>query len=259
GSACRRLGSTPARGAAAPAPVRVGAGKNDPVGNVPSRPFGGADEYTWSPDGRSLVFAMRVADAGEPWSTNLDLYEYRDGKPLRNLTASNPATDTGPVFSADGRTLYYRAMKRAGFEADRYGLRAMDLRSGKVREIAPDWDRSADGIVLSADGRTLYTSAQHVGQHPLFAVDLASGKVEQVTGEGSIGGFDIAGDTLAYLHNSLETGNQLFTASLSNPSAARAITPSASEMLPEVSFGRYEQFTFAGWNGAQVHGYVVKP
>ncbi len=251
--------TTPARGDTAPAPVLVGAGKSDPVGNVPSRPFGGADEYTWSPDGRSLVFAMRVADAGEPWSTNLDLYEYRDGKPLRNLTASNPATDTGPVFSADGRTLYYRAMKRAGFEADRYGLMAMDLRSGKVREIAPDWDRSADGIVLSADGRTLYTSAQHVGQHPLFAVDLASGKVEQVTGEGSIGGFDIAGDTLAYLHNSLETGNQLFTASLSNPSAARAITPSASEMLPEVSFGQYEQFTFAGWNGAQVHGYVVKP
>src|SRR5690606_41223223 len=156
------------------------------------------------------------------------------------------ATYAGPSFTADGRRLYYREMRRAGFEAGRCGQMAMDLRSGKVREIAADWDRSADGIVLSADGRTLYTSAQHVGQHPLFAVDLASGKVEQVTGEGSIGGFDIAGDTLAYLHNSLETGNQLFTASLSNPSAARAITPSASEMLPEGSVGQDGQVTVGG-------------
>ena len=251
--------TTPASGDKAPAPVLVGAAKADPVGHVPSRPFGGSDEYTWSPDSRSLVFAMRVADGKEPWSTNFDLYEYRDGRPLKNLTASNPAWDTGPVFSVDGKTLYYRAMKRPGFEADRFGLMAMDLASGKVREIAADWDRSADGVAVSADGRTLYTTAQHLGQHPLFAVDLASGKVAQVTGEGSIAGFDIAGDTLAYMRNALDTGNQLFTTSLANPSAARAITPAATEVLPEVAFGGYEQFTFAGWNGETVHGYVVKP
>ena len=49
------------------------------------------------------------------------------GSGARNLTASNPAWDAGPVFSADGRTLYYRAMKRPGFEADRFALMAMDL------------------------------------------------------------------------------------------------------------------------------------
>ncbi len=251
--------TTPANGDKAPAPVLVGAAKNDPVGHVPSRPFGGSDEYTWSPDGKSLVFSMRVADRQEPWSTNFDLYLYRDGQPLKNLTASNPAWDTGPVFSADGKTLYYRAMKRPGFEADRFGLMAMDLASGKVREIAPTWDRSADGIVLSADGKTIYTTAQHLGQHPLFAVDVASGKVEQVVGEGSISAFDIAGDTLAFTRNSLKSGDQLFTAALSSPAAQRAITPSAGEMLPEVAFGEYEQFTFAGWNNETVHGYVVKP
>src|SRR5690606_29020246 len=96
-------------------------------------------------------------------------------------------------------------------------------------------------------------------QHPLFAVDLASGKVEQVVGEGSISAFDIAGDTLAFTRNSLKSGDQLFTAALSSPAAQRAITPSAGEMLPEVAFGEYEQFTFAGWNNETVHGYVVKP
>ena len=30
-------------------------------------------------------------------------------------------------------------------------------------------------------------------------------------------------------------------------------------MLGEVAFGDYEQFSFPGWNGQTVHGYVVKP
>ncbi|MEJ2788863.1 MULTISPECIES: S9 family peptidase [unclassified Pseudoxanthomonas] len=229
-------------------------------GDAPSKPFGGADEYTWSPDGSAVVAAIRVAGKGEAWSTNFDLYQFAaDGSTAPvNLTAANPAWDTGPMFSADGKTLYYRAMKRPGFEADRFGLMAMDLATKQVREIAPTWDRSADGIVLSKDGATIYTTAQDVGQHPLFSVDVASGSVKSVVGEGSISAFDIAGDTLALTRNTLKSGDQLFTTTLSG-APLRAITPSAQEALGDVSFGDFEQFNFKGWNNETVHGYVVKP
>jgi len=229
-------------------------------GDAPSKPFGGADEYTWSPDGASVVAAIRVAGKGEAWSTNFDLYQVAaDGSSAPvNLTAANPAWDTGPVFSADGKTLFYRAMKRPGFEADRFGLMAMDLATKQVREIAPSWDRSADGIVVSKDGATIYTTAQDVGQHPLFAVDVASGTAKPVVAEGSISAFDLAGDTLAFTRNTLKTGDQLFTTTLAG-APLRAITPSAQDMLKDVSFGDFEQFTFAGWNNETVHGYVVKP
>ena len=229
-------------------------------GDAPSKPFGGADEYTWSPDGTSVVAAIRVAGKGEAWSTNFDLYKIAaDGSSAPvNLTAANPAWDTGPVFSADGRTLYYRAMKRPGFEADRFGLMAMDLATKQVREIAPSWDRSADGIVVSKDGATIYTTAQDVGQHPLFAVDVASGTAKPVVAEGSISAFDIAGDTLAFTRNTLKTGDQLFTSTLAG-APLRAITPSAQDVLKDVNFGDFEQFNFTGWNNETVHGYVVKP
>ena len=229
-------------------------------GDAPSKPFGGADEYTWSPDGASVVAAIRVAGKGEAWSTNFDLYQVAaDGSSAPvNLTASNPAWDTGPVFSADGKTLFYRAMKRPGFEADRFGLMAMDLATKQVREIAPSWDRSADGIVVSKDGATIYTTAQDVGQHPLFAVDVASGTAKPVVAEGSISAFDIAGDTLAFTRNTLKTGDQLFTTTLAG-APLRAITPSAQDVLKDVNFGDFEQFNFTGWNNETVHGYVVKP
>ncbi|TWI00255.1 dipeptidyl aminopeptidase/acylaminoacyl peptidase [Luteimonas cucumeris] len=237
----------------------------DVLGDVPSKPFGGSDEYAWSPDGQSLVLVARKSDRSEPWSTNFDLHLVNaDGSgAAKNLTAANPAWDTGPVFSADGNTLYYRAMKRPGFEADRFALIAMDLVTGSKREIAPKWDRSADGITLSDDGKTIYTTAQDLGQHPLFAVDIASGEPSKLVGDGSISSFDLAGSgagprTLAFARNSLKTGDQLFTGGIDG-APLRQITPSAGEMLKDVSFGDFEQFSFKGWNNETVHGYVVKP
>lgn len=233
---------------------------DDVVGDVPSRPFGDDSEYAWAPDGRSLVFAARKADRTEPWSTNFDLYlAAADGSgEARNLTADNPAWDTGPLFSADGRTLYYRAMKRPGFEADRFAIVAMDLGSGQRREIAPKWDRSADAMELSEDGRTLYVNAQHLGEHPLFAVDIATGMVSPIVREGSVSDFDLEAGTLAFARSTLRSGDQIFVGGIGG-APVRALTPSAGEMLPDVRFGDFEQFSFKGWNGETVHGYVVKP
>jgi dipeptidyl aminopeptidase/acylaminoacyl peptidase len=244
-------------GLAAGEPVRVSAGLD---GDVPSKPFGDATEYAWAPDGQSLVFSARVAGREEAWSTNFDLYQadVRARAAPRNLTAGNLAMDTGPEFSADGKTLYYRAMERPGFEADRLALMAMDLRSGKTREIAPDWDRSADGIKLSADGKSIYTQAYDVGTHPLFKVDIASGEATKVLAGGTIGGFDLVGDTLAYTRDNLKSPAQAFVAR-ADGSAERQVTQANADVLPNLAFGDYEQFSFKGWNDETVHGYVVKP
>ena len=236
----------------------------DVIADVPSRPFGDSSEYAWAPDGQSLVFSARKADRDEPASTNFDLYQVNaDGSGVaKNLTAGNPAWDTGAAFSADGGTLFYRAMQRPGFEADRLALMAMDLATGSKREIAPKWDRSADGITLSKDGQTIYTTAEDLGARPLFAVDIASGAVTKLIGDGSVSAFDIsasqANPMLAFARNSLTTGDQLFVGGIDG-APVRAITQSAGEMLPDVAFGQPEQFKFKGWNGDTVHGYVVKP
>ena len=232
----------------------------DVAGDIPSKPFGDLSDFAWSPDGKAVAMSVRQSGPSEPWSTNFDIWLVNaDGSGARNLTAANKAWDAGPVFSADGRTLYYRAMARPGFEADRFALMAMDLASGTAKEIAPRWDASADGITLSADGKWLYTTAQELGRHPLFRVSLANGEVESVVKDGSVSAFDLAGPTLAFSRNTLKTGDVIATTSADGKAPARAITPSAGEMLPDVAWGDYEQFTFPGWNGETVHGYVVKP
>jgi dipeptidyl aminopeptidase/acylaminoacyl peptidase len=233
----------------------------DVIGDVPSKPFGDTSEFAWSPDGTSFVLSARKSDRTEPTSTNFDLYLVSaDGSgTARNLTEANKAWDTGPVFSADGKTLYYRAMKRPGFEADRFALMAMDLATGSRREIAPKWDASADGIILSADGKSIYTTAQELGRHPLFSVSIDNGEVTSIFKEGSVGAFELAGDTLAIAANSMKTGDVIHITTADGKAPLRAMTPSAEKMLPDVRFAEYEQFRFSGWNNETVHAYVMKP
>jgi dipeptidyl aminopeptidase/acylaminoacyl peptidase len=147
-------------------------------GDVPSKPFGDDSEYAFSPDGATVYFDARIAGKSEPWSTNFDIYAVpADASAApKNLTADNKAWDGYSVPSADGKRLYYLAMKRAGFEADRFGIHEIDLASGKQREVDPNWDRSAGGLQESADGKSLYATSDDWGDHALFSIDVASGK-----------------------------------------------------------------------------------
>ncbi|HYU34921.1 MAG TPA: S9 family peptidase [Thermoanaerobaculia bacterium] len=231
--------------------------------DVPSKPTGGSEEWAFAPDGKTLIFATRLAgekNREEPWSTNFDLYEARldgSGQP-RNLTAANPAWDTQPVFSPDGKTLAYLRMSRAGFEADRFRIVLRDLASGNERVLAEEWDRSSDGVVFSPDGRTLYTTAYDTGQVPLFAIDVASGKVRKLVADGSVHDYRVVGDRLVFGRDHLRSPVELHTVK-ADGSDLRQITQLNRERLASVLLGEPEQFSFQGANGDTVYGWVVKP
>lgn len=229
-------------------------------GDVPSKPFGDREEYRFSPDGKTVVFAARIAGKTEAWSTNFDLYSVpaAGGAAPRNLTAENPAWDTKAVFSPDGRTLAYLAMARPGFEADRYQIMLMDVATGAKRKLAADWDRSAGGLQWSRDGKSVVVDAEDIGQHRLFRIEVASGKITPLTDKGSIGGFDVRGDTVAYSLATLDSPAQLYSVKLAGGKPQQLTTNNAGK-LADVRFGEFEQFSFKGAGGDTVHGYVMKP
>jgi len=238
-------------------------------GHVPSKPFGGEEDYTFSPDGKRIVFSARIADAKESWSTNFDLYEVAaDGTgETRNLTAGNPAWDAQPVFLANG-DLAWLAMSRPGFEADRYVVMLRDSQDGKVRALTADWDRSVGHIAASFDGRRLIATADDVGQTALVEIDPKSGYRQRLLGNGQVQGYSPTRDGVVITWASLGSPPDLYLVTKSSTAAnSRAVLPSAPKpltavnqtLLAERQFGEFEQFSFKGWNDETVYGYVMKP
>jgi len=241
--------------AAAGAPVPLMTGFD---GDAPSKPFGDDADFAISPDGATVVFSARVAGKSEPWSTNFDLWSAPiDGSaPPRNLTADNPAWDAQPVFSPDGRALAWRAQKRPGFEADRFGVWVMDLKTDAKREVAPGWDRSAAWLGWAGDGRSLLVVAEDVGQTRLFSIDAASGADKPLTVDGDVPAVSVARSATIYARDSLGGPAQLHTL---RAGVSTQLTHIHADKLADVQFSPFEPFNFPGWNGETVHGYVVKP
>lgn len=226
--------------------------------DVPSRVWGGKEEYAISPDGKTLYFTARIRNTAEAYSTNYDIYAAPmsgDG-PAINLTEDNPAWDTQPVLNPAGKNLAWLAMSRPGFEADRYRIMIRDLSTGSVRELAPDWDRSPSSIAFSDDGASIYANAQDEGQKTLWQFDLNNGKAKKLAGGGTISSFDSSAGPLVFARDSLKSPSELFV--LEN-GETRQITNFSGPQLDGIEMGEYEQFSFTGANGDTVHGYVMKP
>lgn len=230
-------------------------------GDVPSKPFGGAEDFFISPDSKTVYFAAREAGKTEPWSTNFDIYSVpAAGGALTNLTQENKAWDASPRMSPDGKTLAYKAMKRPGFEADRFEIQLRDA-AGKVTPLAANWDRSVDDFAWSRDGKNIYAVADDVGCTRLFKIDVKSGAVTPLSKNGHIDAFSEIPTGFVFLKSGLTSPSQLFAST----AKAKLIDEGATNLtavnagLTKKEFGAFEQFSFKGWNNETVYGYAIKP
>jgi len=241
--------------AGAPADVMLGMDAD-----TPSKPFGGPEEITFTPDGKAVVFTARDVGPEEPWSTDFDLYlaPIDGSKPPECLTEKNKAWDTNPVFSPDGKTMAYLAMARPGYEADRLRIILRAWPNGKERVLTENWDRSPSSLCFSPDGKKIYATAADTGQDSLFAIDVETGSVHTVVKEGTIGSPSAAGDRIIYSLNNLSSPAELYSVS-PDGGDIRKITSINAEKIAAARMGDYEQLTFRGWNDETVYCYIVKP
>ncbi|WP_370896120.1 S9 family peptidase [Chryseobacterium gossypii] len=150
----------------------------------PQRPFGGAEDFIWSPDSSQLLYVTKPKSGKEyAVSTNTDIFAYDLATgATKNLTESNKGYDINPKFSPDGKSLMWQSMARDGYEADKNDVKIMDWKTGKVTNLTAGWDDSVSGDVLwGADSKTIYFTAAYRGTKQLFSLDSKSAKVQQIT------------------------------------------------------------------------------
>jgi TolB protein len=107
----------------------------------------------WSPDGRTIAFAMAPAGAADPEES--EIYVMRpDGTEVRRLTAA-PGDDSHPHWSADGRRLYFNSARA-------------------TPDLKAEWSRQwIDIYSIAADGSDLrrHTDCRAVCTYPVPSPD----------------------------------------------------------------------------------------
>ena len=159
--------------------------------NSPQKPFGGDEDYIWSPDSKSILYvSKKKAGTQYALSTNTDIYEYNleTGKTV-NRTVDNLGYDVAPQFSPTGN-LTWLQMKRDGFEADKNDL-IVSFKGININ-LTAQWDGTVDSFMWSKDASKIYFVAPIDGTKQLFEVNFPGVKriaitVNQITN----GDFDV--------------------------------------------------------------------
>jgi dipeptidyl aminopeptidase/acylaminoacyl peptidase len=141
--------------------------------DAPVFSLGGQDDYAFSPDGQEICYTSNH-DKNPAASTNNDLWIVPvSGGPAKNITADNPASDSTPLYSPDGRYIAYRAQQRPGYESDRFRLMLYDRKTGAKKNLTESFDRWVGSFVWAPDSKSILFSAEDKGRAPIFNVAVA--------------------------------------------------------------------------------------
>ncbi|MGA2858114.1 MAG: S9 family peptidase [Candidatus Sulfotelmatobacter sp.] len=251
----------------------------------PEFSLGGQDDYAFSPDGQEICYTSNH-DKVEATSTNNDLWIVPvnaggmiSGNRLiplppqaKNITADNPASDSTPLYSPDGRYIAYRAQQRPGYESDRFRLMLYDRKTGEKRNLTIGAERMGwvGTYTWTPDSSKIYFVSEVEGASYIWSEELPQTTMGRSAIQLVSGGFnddlafDHGGNILVFTRMSIRRPNEIYKIVLSDWGTKTApdslqLTHIDDTIFSRVQMEGLEPFWFPGAHGDKVEGFLVKP
>ncbi len=265
--------------------------------DAPVFSLGGQDNYAFSPDGQELCYTSNH-DPVEATSTNNDLWLVPvnfpwDASPAhvldktKNITSDNPASDSTPLYSPDGKYIAYRAQTRPGYESDRFRLMLYDRATGHKRELTKNFENWVGAIAWDPSSKMMYFGSENEGESPIYraALEGTAGIVKIVSGFNDDMTVIDGGKAVVFTRMSIASPGEIYSAATAlrtskncpadnfNPPGyvapsetpdcrlpvASPLTHLNDEVLSQIEMSPLDFFWFQGAHGDRVQGFLVKP
>jgi dipeptidyl aminopeptidase/acylaminoacyl peptidase len=216
--------------------------------------YGSAD---YSPDGRQLFFTAHIDSTEDP-ERDLENEIYvadQDGSHFQLLLGEKGKVFSSPHPSPDGSTLAYTESLTSFVSVPQ--LKLLNLRDRSNTIIS--FDRIAAGLTWTADGRYLYFMAQSNGGAPVYRLDPATKKLDQLFDYATgTSGFDVQNGHLLFGRTEPSDPSELYSADAAGEHPV-LISTFNTGWLKERDLSLPEHHTFKNSLGETVDYWVMKP
>ncbi|QNL21623.1 S9 family peptidase [Hyphobacterium sp. CCMP332] len=238
--------------------------------DTPMPPFGGAEEITWSPDGKNIVYVSKKL-IGKDWavSTNSDLYQYNlASAKTKNLTEGMMGYDKSPKFSKDGKKLAWLSMARDGYESDQNVVYTMDVSTGNKVALTKKMDETVDDFIWSDDGKTIYFLAPINATYQYFELqvpaslgksEISKEAIRQITnGDHNYRSLALAGKNLVGIKQTMSMASEVYQAEIKS-GKDKALTMANMDIYERIKMGKVEKRFVKTSDGKDMLTWVIYP
>ncbi len=258
---------------------------------APVLPFGGAEQFCWSPNSKQVAYTSRKKTGVEyAISTDSDIYlyniesgttvnlckpaDYQEPKanPLESMKHQaknqsqvdiNAGYDQDPQFSPDGQYIAWKSMQRDGYESDRLRLCILNLKTGEKQYVTEAFESGVDEFVWSPDGKALYFIGVWHGRAMVYSTNL-KGEVKPLTsGIYDYAGLNIMpdGKQLLVKRHSMSAPDDIYTLTLQEKGEAKVqrLTQENEHILSKLALGKVEERWVKTTDGKEELCWVIYP
>ncbi len=229
--------------------------------DVPPPALGSSNDYNFSPDGSEVAYALNP-EFTKATSTNIEIYLASLSSPQTpKIVSTSKGVDCQPVYSPDGKWIAWTSMKRAGFESDKRDLILFDRKSGTIKNLTGDFDKSVDEFIWTPDSKTIYFLAANEIYNSIYKVDIDSDEPELFYKENYNTNIQLSkdGKTLFFLKQRTDLPAEIFSISTDGKNTLKRITFTNEKILSQLEMNPVETFWCEGANGDKVQSILVKP
>jgi len=229
-------------------------------------------DFEISDDGKWVAFrgiaANRYKRGITEQSINGDdfLLDVSSGQ-VERLTNNTEVPESTPSFSPDSKWIAFSApddLTKYSMKNNRVYVRAVADKGGQWRKLGSEFDGDVTVGFWSEDGKTIYFNEGVRATNQVLALDVASGKVTQLTNEKASVSATMDDDTRAILVNYADpnTPTTIFTVASMDRIGSKASWKQLTDANPQIrhiALGQEEEISWKSSDGKMVGGVLLKP
>jgi len=229
--------------------------------DVPPPALGSSNDYNFSHDGSEVAYSLNP-EFTLATSTNIEIYLLSLNSPeAPKLISTSKGVDCQPVYSPNGEWLAWTSMKRAGYESDKKDLILFNRKTGEVKNLTDNYDRSIEEFIWSPDSKTIFFTAGNEIYNSIYKLEINSGKIDLFHKDNYNTRIQLSkdGKNLFFLKQRSDLPAEIFSLSTDGKKTLKRITYTNEEILSQLEMNPVETFWCEGANGDKVQSILVKP